>query len=721
MPRLAIDINASGSWTRISGSYDSTKWSLGSIINQNTSSDGTLTFIGPNPVAIARPFDESTSVACRYPYVITFSNTIDWVFLTEGIPVSNVVRVFLYEYNKVNSTYTWKGYISCRFNTQTTHTIRGFRMHRHLHTTGSASPSGSRVTGASTRFISDRIGVGARIGFGTTDPTVVGTWYPITAIGSDTGLTMSVSIATASYQPYVIEEIRALWSTTNATPANGGVFITKGINYSDFIPGGTTILSSSAGLDNQKLGYWLADASTVTNTGSCGLVIGETMNALTQSIYVLETSVGGLTAKVFKYNAHASGSMTLGKFTNLAATGGVVFTGLQPLTGIISQVNNGRLASTSHSAGSGSQSIYFVTATRIYRTDVTKIFSGNAAWISDCRIEMPPGNINTYPATNALQSLEYIDSIDRFIILSTGATSNRHYVTEYPTNSSDEFDHIFGLTTLQLDSSSLQSGSGNVPRYDIGNQAASCWSENGITHIVKHGTTSTDSQMYAMPLAAHWTYADTTLQRAITPEIYTPNCYKYVNLYLTDTQYLGDTTIGENAGVATEPYRVHYRTTGIKDNTGGWYDIMKGDMSSVGPAPSIQFMFEFKTIGNGYMLPTQLLNLAIVYDDLTTDIHFQPSVINSSLANKTFAWRHSTAFGSAVPPLRVRLYQSINNTLLIDDTTTGSLSGAWGKSIDSGSTWTAYNTTDKANEATYIRYIPTSLMDGTPVRALLTQ
>jgi hypothetical protein len=56
----------------------------------------------------------------------------------------------------------------------------------------------------------------------------------------------------------------------------------------------------------------------------------------------------------------------------------------------------------------------------------------------------------------------------------------------------------------------------------------------------------------------------------------------------------------------------------------------------------------------------------------------------------------------------------------VSDTSSGA-TGTWEKSTDGGSNWTSYNTTDKANETTYIRYTPLSLGDNIKVRALLTQ
>jgi hypothetical protein len=131
-------------------------------------------------------------------------------------------------------------------------------------------------------------------------------------------------------------------------------------------------------------------------------------------------------------------------------------------------------------------------------------------------------------------------------------------------------------------------------------------------------------------------------------------------------------------------------------------------------------MFEFRVLGT-FCLPARIYGLVVTYEDSTTDSHYQPSVAQSSISSKVFAWRFSTAFGGTVPTLRIRLYDAVSGGLLIDDTTTASASGTWAKSTDGGSNWGSYNTTDKGNDTTYIKYTPTSLADNIKVRALLTQ
>lgn len=809
-----------------------------------------------------------------YPHAITYSTTTDWVFMIENLATSVAPRkICLYEYDKTTSAYTWKGFIVATLLTSAAaHTLRGFRALRYLHTTGTVEVSGTAVTGTGTKFQDEGIAVGARIGFGSTNPTEIVSWYVISAIGSETGITLASSAGTiAAGSAYVIEELRFAITSTNATVANGGLHLVKGVNYSDFVPTGTTIAAATT-TDNIKATYWLSDAGTtgnvVTNQASCGLTIAPEVSKGLHYAYVLD-GFGSTFARVYRYNLRATGAIASGKmtmsiayyttgtvqvagtavtgsgttftsnmvgmkigfnttspatvttwytisaFTNstnitLSSSAGtigagavyiidsadVVSTAPQLVTGTLSGINNGRVGTLDHGPGAGEASLYFVTTTRIYRAAIDKIFAGNLGWISDNRPEIPPGSVSTFPATSLLSSVEIADGMDRLIIATTSGTGVRHYVTKYPTAAGDPFDHIWGvddkqqdqasslgnayissgtvavsgtavtgtntffvaamvgyrigfgstdptaistwytisgftsLTSITLSSSAGTIGSGSayvidwnsytIPHFNTASQVISLWSENGIAHVVKNGTTTALSQMYSLPLSAHWTYASSTNQRVITPALYTPDCVRFQSIAINHDDSLGSS--GEFT-INTEPYRIYFRTKGISDNSGEWTLVeTDGSLTGLAGAPRIQFMFEFSTIGV-FCIPARIMSLTVLYDDTatTTDSHYQPSAGLSNPANKQFVWRFATAFGGTVPTLRVRLYDALTNDLLVDDYTTSTNSGTWEKSTNSGSVWGAYNTTDKGNETTYIRYTPASLGDSIKVRAVLTQ
>ena len=825
---------------------------------------------GPT-IGTTTPFVIVSNIPCMYPHAITYSSTIDWVFMIENSTAASASRkVMMYEFNKTTSTYTWIGFINLTLPTSTAHTIRGFRALRYIHNTGTVSVSDNTVVGVGTSFTNFQGSSSImRIGFGTTDPTAVSTWYTIFDFTSNTNIVLDASLSFPPGTPYVVEELGFALVTTNATVTNGGLFLAKGISLQQFTKTGTTIPAATSSMGMTAV-YWLSDAGTtanvVTNIAACGLTIQPEVNKGLHYAYIPD-GVGSSYMKVYRYNLRATGTVAAGKMTmsvayttsgtvtvasgvvtasgtpftsamvgmkigfgstspalittwytigtytstssvtltNLTVNVGagssyivdsadVLCTGNELVAGTVVGVNNGRIGTLNHGPGAGVESLYFVTSTRIYRADLSKIYAGNLDWISDNRPEIPPGSVSTFPATSALNAIEIADAIDRLIVLTTGATGFRNYVTKYPTMAGDAFDHIWGMDNKQQDqilaggsayitsgtvqvstttvtgtntfftaamvgfrigfgttdptavstwytisawtsstSITLSSSAGSIGggssyvidwnsktaiHFNTASQVTSVWSQNGIAHIIKHGVTSALNQMYSLPFGAHWTYAESTKQRVITPVIYTPDCAGFQRVVVINKDRIGS---GEFS-VLLEPFRVYYRTKGIYDNTGSWTLAVKdGDLTGLGAYPRIQLMLEFPTIG-WFCAPSRITSLTVIYSDTatTTDSHYQPSVAKSDSANKRFAWRFSTAFGGTVPTLRVRIYNALTGDLLIDDYTVNS-KGTWNKLTDGGNTWGSYNTSDKGNETTYISYTPASLGDNIKVRIVLTQ
>ena len=658
------------------------------------------------------------TIAGGTAYVIDKTLNIDWVFLADNATAAATRRTTLFTFNRDTSTFNWAGFVTHTYPAATNHTIRGLRAVYRTYTTGTVAVSGATVTGSSTAWSTDRIFIGSRIGFGSNDPNQIATWYYVNAIGSNTSITIQVNVTASgtggtaanltigSGTAYVIEEIVILHATTNATTTNGGLFMTGCLSFNDFTSAGTTIAAATT-VDKAKAVYWLADASTVTNTVADGLALDDFDSRTQQYCYIINNTAS---PSVYKYNFRKALTLTAGKDTTCL----VLATGTQAVTGTVSQANNGRVGTLSHGPGSGVKCLYFATTTRIYRVPVSGITGGSTTWAADSMVEVPPGGSGTYPLTSAFSSVEIADQIDRLIITTTGAAGVRSYITKYNTNS-DPFDHIFLIDSKQQDQSTADSSSVVHPNIQAGTY--SVWSESGLAYLARAGATSAVNQLYAVPLGADWAYADGSMkQRLYTPALSTTNATKLTRVYYNSANYLGSGALT----IPTEPVRVYYRTSGISDNSGSWTLVdATGDLSSAAASTIIQFAIEFRTIGP-FCLPNRMFNICCVYEDNTTDSHYQPSVTYSDASNKRFAWRFSTAFGGTVPTLRMRLYDAVTGGLLVDDTTVGA-TGTWEKSTNDGSSWGAYNTTDKGNETTYIRYTPASLGDNIKVRALLTQ
>jgi hypothetical protein len=275
--KAAVEHIFTGPTGSIMGPYDDTKTLLGSLMRQYTGINLSDKFISTSPAAIINQL-EIAGGNYNMPHAIQWSDNIFWVFVGSTIAAGPTRNIGLYEFDKNASTITWKGFITLSGTTFAgSKTIRALRGFIYKHTTGNVSTSGisNTIIGSGTGFQSERIAVGARIGFGTTDPTQVTTWYEISSINSDTSLNiLGGGIDLSPLTPYVIEEVRIAVATANtagvtATLQNGGVHLIKGLNYSTFTPGGTIILEASlttpANVDNVRASYLLKDP-LISNT-----------------------------------------------------------------------------------------------------------------------------------------------------------------------------------------------------------------------------------------------------------------------------------------------------------------------------------------------------------------------------------------------------------------------------------------------------------------------
>ncbi len=666
------------------------------------------------------------TIAGGTSFVIKKSYQIDWVFLADIATAAATRRITLFQYDRYTSVFTWRGFVTMTYPAATNHTITGMRVVYATYTTGTVAVSGATVTGTSTTWTTDRINIGSRIGFGSTDPTQISTWYYINAVGSNTSITIQVNvtasgtggtaanITVSAGAAYVIEDLRILTTTTNATATNGGLYMAMGLSYDDFTTTGTTI-AAAVTTDKVKACYWLADASTVTNDVSSGCALDDFDSWTQQYCYVIERQAA-TTPAVYKYNFRtALASITSGKTTSAF----VLATGVQTVTGNVSQTNNGRIGTLQHGPGSGVKSLYFATTTRIYRASLSGITTGSTTWTSDAMVEIPTGGTSSYNTSSVLTSVEISDQIDRLIITGTGAgtipANNRAFISQYNTTS-NPFDMPFLIDTRQIDQSTASNDLCPTPSPQGG--ILSVWSQGGLLYIARTGTTSLTNQLYAIPIGADWNFAGGTVkQRLITPVLSTPNAEKYKRILVSHENYVG----GGALQLPCEGHRIYYRTAGISDDSGSWTLIEEtGDLSSASASTEIQFMIEFRTIGT-FCIPGRIFSISCLYEDNTTDSHYQPSVAQSSVSSKYFAWRFSTAFGGTVPTLRIRLYNAVTGGVLLDDDSATPTAGTWEKSTNDGSSWGAYDTSDKVNDTTYIRYTPTTLADNIKVRALLTQ
>lgn len=138
--------------------------------------------------------EESTAFAVTQIYAHNHSTSVAYLFGVENSTGATATRrIHLWEVARKTGAVSWKGFITMTLATSTAHTVRNFTMDVKTETTGTVAVSGTAVTGTGTLFATNKVAVGARIGFGSTDPSQITTWYRITARTSDTALTLNVT------------------------------------------------------------------------------------------------------------------------------------------------------------------------------------------------------------------------------------------------------------------------------------------------------------------------------------------------------------------------------------------------------------------------------------------------------------------------------------------------------------------------------------------------
>lgn len=695
--------NGSLDQVAIGGTYDATKINRGKHTGQfNLGSNVIDKFVGPAPLSVANFGESSLAILSQFVHPVKITDDLFWIFGSDAAGAAATRRVQLWTWIPSSNTYTFIGAITCTFPTATNHTVRGIRVILENYTTGTVGVSGTAVTGSGTAWNTDRLSVGSRIGFGSTNPNQITQWFQISAIGSDTSITLTTSAGTvASGTPYVIQDLMIVQATTNATATNGGLFVTKGLQFADFTNPATTIPAATT-VDRIKAVYWLRDASTVTNTTIGGCALGDRDSWSQQ--YVYSTNGAATSLILYRYNIRAALTPTSGAFT-LTGTD-IVITGAQTVTGNISQANNGRVATLQHGPGSGVPSLYLFTTTRILRVPLASITNGNTTFVADSMSEVVPGGINTNLPSGGFSGLDIASSLDKLVIL--GAVSNGLgvlYITDYYTGG-QQIDRRSGTITSQLPSALRDTDSPIFPHF-ISNNQPFIWVEDGwLFWIYTQSTTTNINALTVYPLAADLDFQADVNNRIILPKITlgaTP-----AKLYRVTTTSIGN--IGDHTmGVSPDMYRIQVRTSGIDDNTGAWTDVSEnGDLSGLGTPSTIQFALQFRTAGV-VMLPARVLSLALIYetdDALPSQYRWNYADFNTS--NGTFAWVQAFLFGTSIGTHTINIYRADTDALVLTQASTGTTNGTFENW--NGSAWVAGLGADTVGRRR--RFVPSGSLPG---------
>lgn len=678
--------------------YDKTRTNLGDLTGQFDVNSGAADglFVGPHPPAVGYFGESALAMPSQFIHPIQVAPDLWWIFGTDLATAAATRRVQLWTWIPSTNTVSLFGAVTLTFPTATAHTVRGFRAILTNITTGTVAVSGTAVTGTGTAFLTG-ISVGSRIGFGSTDPNAISTWYTISATGSATSITLASAAATfAAGTPYVIQDLMFVTTTTNATTTNGGLYVVKGLEPSIFTVPATTIPAATT-VDKIRAVYWLRDAATLTNTVAGGSAIEDFSSLTSQFVYV--TNGASTSLQIYKYNFRAALTLSGGGAT--LSGGDLVITGAATVTGNVLQQNNGRIAVLNHGPGAGVSSLYLLTSTRVCRVPVSAITAGSTTFVADTMAEVTPGGASTNAVTSSFLAFDVVSTIDRLLIVPASGTGTL-YTTQYNTAGA-QFERRSCHLTHQMNSSARDLDAPAYPHF-VGNNSLNVWVENGVLFCICPTVTATLNQMFVYPYAADYVYG-LPAGRVVTAAISLGGvASKLWRVAVNAVSLVGDETMG----VPTDAFRLKYRVSGITDNSGTWLPVpTNGDLSGLATPAEIQFCFEFRTQGL-VMMPARILSLALVYetfDDLPSQ--YMWNFADFSSANGTFAWIQTATF-AAITTHTIEIYRADTNQLVLTQTSNTSTNGVF--QYWTGSVWSNGLGPNTIN--TRRRFVPSGSLPG---------
>jgi uncharacterized delta-60 repeat protein len=555
-------------------------------------------------------------------------------------------------------------------------------------------------------------------------------------------ITLNSSAGTFSAgTPYVIEDLKI----SHFHP-NSGICLIQGLSKDDFTVTPTSIPTPAfnyAGLAKGK--YILYDGAyfsggSFTNSNITSSVkdtkILPQENSTTQYLYGV-TNAG----RIVRFNIKNPlitqlGTATQGILRYSLPSQQMLLTGVPVITpsgAAISGYGFGKIGIGNMQSGSASgvTSIY-IDNTGIVQTPIS-LLENEVVPFYTYMPELPPGSTTTYPAAGNVGKVYYDSVSDRLIVLNISTTA-KSYMTSYKLNliqptlvgtlySRDTFntlayensyDLAFLMNGNQLQGNTASAFSQRYPD-TLGVGFYGCI-ENGVLHLCRYVGTI-QNNLYAVPIGCEAQYVDYSKNALYSPKYVLPNVVGITGLYVNQYKEYG--SLGFT--IPPEPLVIHYRTTEIDTNTGSWTEFtnvqnLNDDIICEGVLDSIeiQFRFSYKIAGNT-CLPNRVYGFTLAYEDDRTDSHYSPSVSNSNLINRTFAWRQESLWNSNIPNLKIRLYNATNGNIVFYDTITNSASGTWQYSTDNGVTWLPWNSSADS-VGNYIRYVADFIPSGIKLR-----
>jgi hypothetical protein len=667
--------------TKDTTGYDYTKLNLGKfqrVYSSNTNNQDNYLATVPTYTYIfsqdlAKYYNQA--VAPYYGKPVYFSERYDYYVVFRWF--TGTYKFFmLFQFDKLNWTMTFKGQIQVYNIVNDT---EGYDMQCQLlrEKRGTVNINGHQITGINTKFYDSKISEGSRIGFGTTDPSRVTTWYTINKIDNNNQLFIDSPAPSGTNIPYVIEELRIYYLSFQTFN------IVKGLNFDCFSTSLSIPQIYVSDTDRKRACYNIRDAVTPT-INQIGFDLGPVIDDNTQYLYYMSsrTNINGDT-RIFVFNIRAD----LKFIANGISTSPYLFkTGYQFSQYLVNRYGHVRIAKTKFDNPDNVYHLYYeaqVAHLRIRLDDIkpettNMVDAGNRGTYTAQSITPFWGDIN---GANS-RTIMYDDYTDYFIVMNNSAEKNFVYQYSsvgYPKTGVQRF---FGNNTILRFRNPPE---GTV--YTVMTQHPFYGDAiDGLLYINMMSTSFDSwergaSSIQVFPVGADFETIKTEENRVICPAVNVSKFSKLSKILFNYNKKLGD----DDYGVPPETFRVFVRDHGIEDNTGIWTQLDQSyNISFLQPKRHIQISFTFKTLGaTGHS--ARIHSYTVVGEELENlSKLFKWNMNNSNTNSGIFAFDQVKVNNTSFD-IKINIYKKDNNESILEQSSLSSDNGTF--QYFSGNQW----------------------------------
>ena len=563
-----------------------------------------------NYISVKSNFDYNQGIVQNYANtgdVVSWSDNITWLVLDE-YRNWNISRFHLYTYDKRINQFDYVGstYVTYPITQSLQAYDKPYVVYNVINN-GTVSVSGTSVTGSSTIWNDQKLCVGYRIGFGSDTPEFVNDWYEISAINSNTSITLT-STAT-SYPvntPYVIEEFMIVSARFNGSDfTRGGLFVIKGLSYFDFIHEKINSIPAATTVDRIKAAYHLDDISTQSYWyPNCA--IGSKVDNNTQYVYVASLQNNITTGNhllVFNLRADLtsiSAGITSSAIVARSNTFAFPFNAPPATSGKMT------IAKTSSGPGKDEECIYFANYGRVLRIPTKLLLTPNANVIIDEFSSIYGNGGFLYGGWYSTKFHKYLPEEDMFFFQDFSYAHMGFY--RYKPGIRD------AIKLKRRYYTPWYSYTYNQLIFNVSNDVN--WSLNLMTHVSNGMIFFTREQadqwvnIQAICYKPDELFAKKYNSYIITPTISTYNARKLSKIIISDNFVEGD----DRYAKLPAEYNLYIRTEGIEDNTGKWILLNRmHDLSDIKATDKCQFRFEFTVLAYS-TIPRKIYNIDVFYE-----------------------------------------------------------------------------------------------------------